>query len=118
MKNMAIVTFAAMGFMAVGALAQRPPGPSQSGPQSSQSGPHSGSTAGSRSSGTREHSGRDSATAPVSFDDADKDKDGKLTRREARRVPHLSFSSADTDDDSALSRQEFQTAMTSAPPRG
>jgi Ca2+-binding EF-hand superfamily protein len=57
-------------------------------------------------------------TAQVSFDTADKDKDGKVTRDEASAIPGFNFSSADVNDDSALSRQEFQTAMAGSQPRG
>jgi Ca2+-binding EF-hand superfamily protein len=57
-------------------------------------------------------------TAQVTFDTADKDKDGKVTRTEAADVPGLNFSSADVNADASLSRQEFQTAMAGAQPRG
>ena len=56
--------------------------------------------------------------AQVTFDTADKDKDGKVTRDEASAVPGLNFTSADTNADSSLSRQEFQVAMAGAQPRG
>ena len=73
---------------------------------------------GSRSSeapGSRSQSG---ATAQVTFDTADKNKDGKVTREEATDVPGLNFTSADVNADASLSRQEFQTAMAGAQPRG
>jgi EF hand len=54
----------------------------------------------------------------VTFDTADKDKDGKVTRAEAADVDGLNFSSADTNADASLSRQEFQVAMAGAQPRG
>ena len=54
----------------------------------------------------------------MSFDTADKDKDGKITRQEATDVPNLNFTSADVNADASLSRQEFQTAMAGAQPRG
>jgi hypothetical protein len=57
-------------------------------------------------------------TAQVSFDNADKDKDGKITRAEANDIQGLDFSTADTNDDASLSRQEFQTAMAGVQPRG
>jgi len=57
-------------------------------------------------------------TAQVTFDTADRDKDGKITRAEAADVPGLNFSSADVNADASLSRQEFQTAMAGAQPRG
>jgi len=56
--------------------------------------------------------------AQVTFDTADKDKDGKITRDEASAVPNLNFTSADTNADASLSRQEFQVAMAGAQPRG
>jgi len=56
--------------------------------------------------------------AQVTFDAADKDKDGKITRDEASAVPNLNFTSADTNADASLSRQEFQVAMAGAQPRG
>jgi hypothetical protein len=56
--------------------------------------------------------------AQVTFDTADKDKDGKITRDEATVVPGLNFTSADTNADASLSRQEYQVAMAGAQPRG
>ncbi|HVJ31368.1 MAG TPA: hypothetical protein VNA66_13725 [Gammaproteobacteria bacterium] len=56
--------------------------------------------------------------AQVTFDTADKDKDGKITRDEASTVPGLNFTSADTNADASLSRQEYQVAMAGAQPRG
>jgi Ca2+-binding EF-hand superfamily protein len=58
------------------------------------------------------------ATAQVTFDTADKNKDGKVNREEANDVKGLNFSTADVNDDASLSRQEFQTAMAGAQPRG
>jgi hypothetical protein len=57
-------------------------------------------------------------SAQVSFDTADKNKDGKINREEATDVPNLNFTSADVNADASLSRQEFQTAMAGAQPRG
>jgi Ca2+-binding EF-hand superfamily protein len=62
-------------------------------------------------------SGQSQRTA-MSFDTADKDKDGKVTRAEAADVTGLNFSSADTNADASLSRQEFQVAMAGTQPRG
>ena len=129
MRNMAFASLVAMGFMAAGALAQQQPSPSQSTNSSARQPGSTGqsgtrdrrATGGSRSTTPQTTpSGRADTQTPVTFDEADKDKDGKLTRREARRVPNLSFSSADADRDSAVSRQEFQIAMASAGerPRG
>lgn len=65
-----------------------------------------------------QRSGQGQRSAQVTFDTADKDKDGKVTRAEAADVPGLNFSSADTNADASLSRQEFQVAMAGAQPRG
>ena len=69
-----------------------------------------------RSARARQH--RASQSAQVTFDTADKNKDGKITREEATGVPNLNFTSADVNADASLSRQEFQTAMAGAQPRG
>ena len=57
-------------------------------------------------------------TAQVTFDTADKNKDGKVSRDEAGDIPGFNFSSADVNDDASLSRQEFHTAMAGSQPRG
>ena len=62
------------------------------------------------------HSG--DRTAQGSFDSVDSNKDGKVDRDEAARIPGFNFSSADVDDNASLSRQEFQTAMANSTPRG
>lgn len=61
---------------------------------------------------------RDQRQAQVTFDTADKNKDGEISRDEARDVDGLNFTAADTDDDQSLSRQEFQVAMAGRQPRG
>ena len=73
---------------------------------------------GSARSGDASGSAGSQRTVQVSFDTADKDKDGKITRDEATAVPGLNFTSADTNADASLSRQEFQVAMAGAQPRG
>jgi Ca2+-binding EF-hand superfamily protein len=82
----------------------------------------SGAAAGSQSrpgaEGNRSAANRSGATAQVTFDTADKNKDGRVSREEATDVKGLNFSSADVNDDAALSRQEFQTAMAGVQPRG
>jgi Ca2+-binding EF-hand superfamily protein len=83
------------------------------GSRSAESASRSGEAPGSRS--TEAPSQR---SAQVTFDAADKNKDGKITRDEATVVPGLNFTSADVDADTSLSRQEFQTAMAGAQPRG
>ena len=62
--------------------------------------------------------GQSQQSAQVTFDTADKNKDGKVTRDEATDVPGLNFTSADVNADASLSRQEFQIAMAGAQPRG
>jgi Ca2+-binding EF-hand superfamily protein len=62
--------------------------------------------------------GSSQRSAQASFDTADKDKDGKVSRQEAADVPGLNFSSADINADASLSRQEFQTAVAGLQPRG
>ena len=57
-------------------------------------------------------------TDQVSFEAADKNKDGKVDLDEAEDIDGFNFSSADVDDNRSVSRQEFQTAMKSSTPRG
>ena len=57
-------------------------------------------------------------TEQVTFDKADKNTDGKVSREEANEITGFNFSKADVDDNASLSRQEFQTAMASSTPRG
>jgi hypothetical protein len=84
----------------------------RSGQSGAQSNPGAaGSRSGERGAGA-------SGTAQVTFDTADKDKDGKVSREEANDIRGLNFSTADVNDDAALSRQEFQTAMAGVQPRG
>jgi hypothetical protein len=59
------------------------------------------------------------AQANASFDAADTDKDGVVSRSEASAISGLDFSSADADNNSTLDRQEFTLAMAgSGRPRG
>ena len=88
------------------------------GSRSTDSASRSGEAPGSRSAEAPASRGGEQRTAQVTFDTADKDKDGKVTRAEAADVPGLNFSSADVNADASLSRQEFQTAMAGAQPRG
>jgi hypothetical protein len=57
-------------------------------------------------------------TDQVSFQDADKNKDGKVNREEGNQIAGFDFSRADTNDDAALTRQEYDAAMTKSTPRG
>jgi Ca2+-binding EF-hand superfamily protein len=57
-------------------------------------------------------------TEQTTFDKADRDSDGKVSREEANEIEGFNFSQADVDDNSFLNRQEFQTAMAGSTPRG
>ena len=57
-------------------------------------------------------------TEQVTFEQADKNKDGKIDRDEAEDIDGFNFSAADADDSRWLSRTEFQTAMAGSRPRG
>ena len=85
-------------------------------PQNDQAG--GGSQRRDESGAGQPRSGQGQQSAQVSFDTADKDKDGKISRAEATDVQGLNFTSADVNADASLSRQEFQTAMAGAQPRG
>jgi hypothetical protein len=55
-----------------------------------------------------------------SFEAADKNKDGALSRQEASAVPGLDFAAADTNNSQTLDFSEYMAAITkfSATPRG
>lgn len=57
-------------------------------------------------------------TEQVTFEQADKNKDGKIDRDEANDIDGFNFSAADADDDRWVSPAEFQTAMAGSRPRG
>jgi Ca2+-binding EF-hand superfamily protein len=57
-------------------------------------------------------------TDQVSFETADKNKDGKVNKEEAGQIAGFDFSRADTNHDESLTRQEFQVAMATSTPRG
>jgi Ca2+-binding EF-hand superfamily protein len=76
-----------------------------------------GSQSGNRDRGDNA-SGSQGRSASATFDAADKNSDGKVSRDEASDVHGLNFSSADVDGDNSLSRQELQTAMAGSQPRG
>jgi hypothetical protein len=54
----------------------------------------------------------------ISFDQADKNKDGRLNRMEGTAIADLDFSNADANDDLLLSRPEFAAAMARSASRG
>jgi len=57
-------------------------------------------------------------TDQVSFETADKNKDGMVNTEEAGQIAGFDFSRADTNSDKQLSRQEYQAAMATSTPRG
>jgi len=52
-----------------------------------------------------------SLAAAPSFDELDKNKDGKLSPAEVSAVGNLDFAKADTDKDGMLSRSEYGAAL-------
>ena len=57
-------------------------------------------------------------TNQVSFTQADKDGDGKVTREEGNAINGFDFSRADTDNNGTLTSQEFTAAMARSTARG
>ena len=57
-------------------------------------------------------------TEQVTFDQTDKDRDGKVSAEEANDIDGFNFTAADANDDRWLSREEFRTAMAGSTPRG
>jgi hypothetical protein len=116
MKKLALATLVAMGMSAT-AIAQQP----QSGQQPSQR------AAQPPTQQPRETpSQREAAPAPrggdrteqVTFERADENGDGRVSREEANDIDGFDFSRADTNNDASLSRQEYQAAMATSTPRG
>lgn len=56
---------------------------------------------------------REAQSQVPTFDTADKNKDGQLSRAEAGDVEGLDFSKADINQNASLDRQEFTAAMAS-----
>ena len=54
----------------------------------------------------------------MTFEQVDKNKDGKIDLEEGDDIDGFNFSRADVDDNASVSRQEFQTAMANSTPRG
>lgn len=61
--------------------------------------------------------GRD-RTNQISFEKADKNKDGEVNREEGNAIAGFDFSRADTNHDLLLSRAEFDAAMARSTSRG
>ncbi|HJR68598.1 MAG TPA: hypothetical protein VKA43_01010 [Gammaproteobacteria bacterium] len=57
-------------------------------------------------------------TDPINFDQADRNKDGRINRAEGTAIADLDFPSADANDDLVLSRPEFAAAMARSASRG
>jgi hypothetical protein len=115
MKNFAIGVLLALGASAV-AVAQQPsertpsPEPRADAGQAQPEVPH----------GNRGH---ESQTVPrqgaTTFEGADKNGDGAISRAEAATVPGLDFSAADRDKNASIDKHEFEIAMAEVPrPRG
>jgi hypothetical protein len=105
-KKLALATLVAMGMSAV-AIAQQDPS-QQPGQRSAQPPSSSQSTPAPRG-GDR--------TEQVTFERADKDADGRISREEGNDIDGFDFSRADTNNDASLSRQEYQAAMATSTPR-
>jgi Ca2+-binding EF-hand superfamily protein len=60
----------------------------------------------------------DDKTDQVTFETADKNKDGTINPEEGNAIDGFDFSRADTNDDEILSRQEYQAAIATSTPRG
>ena len=117
MNKLAFATLVAMG-MTAAAIAQQPsqqPTPRQSQPQTQpqaqprQTQPGSSQTTPAPRGGDR--------TEQMSFERADKNADGRVSREEGNDVDGFDFSRADTNNDGSLSRQEYQAAMATSTPR-
>lgn len=58
------------------------------------------------------------AARQVTFEQADKNQDGKVDADEAEDIDGFDFTGADSDDDRELTRAEFRTAMVESLRRG
>jgi hypothetical protein len=103
MRKTAFATFLAIGAATV-AVAQQPASP-----------PPRADADSSRASPAPRG---DDRTNRMTFETADKNKDGTVNREEANQINGFDFSRADTNDDATLTRQEFQAAMADSSPRG
>lgn len=60
----------------------------------------------------------DTRGRPLTFEQADRNGDGKIDRDEAADLDGFDFAAADADNDRELDRAEFSTAMSDARSRG
>lgn len=63
----------------------------------------------------RQQQGAQTGAVP-SFDTADKNKDGQLSRAEAGDLDNFDFSKADVNQNASIDRQEYTAAMSSSTP--
>jgi Ca2+-binding EF-hand superfamily protein len=106
MKKLALATLVAMG-MSAAAIAQQPAG--QSDQRSTQPSQQTREATPAPRGGDR--------TEQVTFERADKNADGRISREEGNDIDGFDFSRADTNNDASLSRQEYQAAMATSTPR-
>jgi len=106
MKKLAFATLLATGVMAA-AVAQQPQTPS----------PAVQPTPAPRPDAAPAPRGND-RTNQVTFEVADKNKDGYVNQEEGNQINGFDFSRADTNNDATLSRLEYQAAMASSTVRG
>ena len=106
MKKLALATLVAMGVSAA-AVAQQPAG--QSDQRSTQPSQQTRDVTPAPRGGDR--------TEQVTFERADKNADGRISREEGNDIDGFDFSRADTNNDASLSRQEYQAAMATSTPR-
>ena len=118
MNRLAFATLVAMG-MTAAAIAQQPsqqPTPRQTQPQtqpSQQPQPRQQQPGASQTTPAPRGGDR---TEQLSFERADKNADGQVSRQEGNAIEGFDFSRADTNNDATLSRQEYQAAMATSTP--
>jgi hypothetical protein len=116
MSRLAFATLVAMG-MTAAAIAQQPgeqPTPRQSQPQTQQPQPRQQQPGSSQTTPAPRGGDR---TEQMTFERADKNADGRVSREEGNAIEGFDFSRADTNNDASLSRQEYQAAMATSTPR-
>jgi hypothetical protein len=85
-------------------LAQAPQGGSQGGAQPRQQ-------QGAQQPRQQQPGAQQRQSQVPSFDTADKNKDGQLSRTEANDIDGLDFSEADVNENATIDRQEYMAAM-------